>query len=77
MKKLIIVVAVVLPLMFFTNPKEEKHVEKYNEKTSLLDKASGFLADGISGEYTDLFVLSLYKKGDYSSMGVFGVVFGR
>ena len=73
MKKAIIVLVVLLAAMFFTNPKEDKHVEKYKETTSLVNQGIGLIS---TAEYSNFFVLSYYKKGDYSSVGTFGLVIG-
>jgi len=74
MKKTSIIVLVILLIaMFFTNPTQEKHVEKYTASTSLSAQVGDFVSFA-QGEYSNLFIFSYYKRGDSSSIGVLGMV---
>ena len=72
-KKLIIIGVALLALMYFTNPTEEKHSEKYSDSTGSGTKVVDFVTLS-QGEYANYYLLSYYKKGNSSSIGVFGLV---
>ena len=72
-KKWIIIFVALFALMYFTNPSQEKHAEKYSASTSIGNKI-GDIVTLSGGEYSNLYLLSYYIRGNSSSIGAFGMV---
>ena len=69
----VVVVIVLAVVMAFTSPDKDAHFEEYLKSSSI----SSMVVNAVKGNesYTNLFLLSYYKRDDYFSLGLFGKVF--